>query len=81
MKEPNERAASAFLAVGIDDHFGGEPVQVRVEQGHEPRHFLEIFKGSFVILQGGYDSQRKEEEVVDEVRLFHVKGNTTYRKF
>jgi len=79
LKSPaDERAASAFLAVGMDDHFGGEPVQIRVEQGHEPRHFLEIFKGKFVIFEGGFNSQTKEKEVVDEVRLFHVKGNTTY---
>lgn len=74
----DERAACAFLAVAIDDHFGGEPVQVRVEQGHEPRHFLEIFKGCLVIHQGGYDSQNKTEATAKAKRLYHVKGSNSY---
>ena len=79
LKSPEfERGSAAFLAVGIDDHYGGEPVQIRVEQGQEPRHFLEIFKGKFVIRNGGYDHVLKCATEQSEISMFHVKGNATY---
>ena len=79
LKSPDlERGHSAALAVEMDHHFNGEPVQIRVEQGHEPRHFLEIFKGKFIIHNGGYDHQTKMSTESTETRMYHVKGNTTY---
>lgn len=47
----DELAASAFQAVDLDQKYGGEPVQVRVTMGKEPRHFMAIFKGKMVIFE------------------------------
>lgn len=47
----DELAASAYQAVEVDQQFNGEPVQVRVTMGKEPRHFLAIFKGKLVIFE------------------------------
>lgn len=44
-------AASAFQAVDLDQKYGGEPVQVRVTMGKEPRHFMSMFKGKMVIFE------------------------------
>ena len=40
----------------MDDARGGAPVQVRVVQGKEPNHFLSLFKGKFIVHDGGIDS-------------------------
>lgn len=42
----DEKAASAIHAVRLDNELGGAATQIRVVQGHEPRHFLHIFKGN-----------------------------------
>ena len=47
----DELAASAFQAVDLDQKYGGEPVQVRVTMGKEPRHFMAMFKGKMVIYE------------------------------
>lgn len=47
----DEVAASAFQAVDLDQKYGGEPVQVRITMGKEPRHFLAMFKGKMVIFE------------------------------
>jgi gelsolin len=41
----DEKAASAIHTVREDSKLGGKAVQVRVTQGHEPRHFMRIFRG------------------------------------
>lgn len=46
----DERTASAIHTVRMDSKLGGKAVQVRVTQGHEPRHFLRIFKGYRIII-------------------------------
>lgn len=35
-------------AVRLDHELNGQAVQVRITQGHEPRHFLKVFKGKLV---------------------------------
>ncbi|KAE8626724.1 hypothetical protein XENTR_v10006726 [Xenopus tropicalis] len=70
----DELAASAFLAVKLDQDFGGEPVQVRVCMGKEPRHFMAIFKGKLVIFEGG-TSRKGNKEPERLVRLFQVNGS------
>lgn len=35
----------------LDQRYGGEPVQVRVTMGKEPRHFMAMFKGKMVIYE------------------------------
>ena len=49
----DEKAVSALKAVDLDNELGGSPVQVRVTQGSEPRHFLKMFGGQLVIHSGG----------------------------
>ncbi|KAG8585521.1 hypothetical protein GDO81_005059 [Engystomops pustulosus] len=69
----DELAASAYLAVQLDQDFNGEPVQVRVCMGKEPRHFMAIFKGKLVIFEGG-TSRKGNEEPEPPVRLFQIHG-------
>lgn len=68
----DEIAASAYQAVSLDDRYNGEPVQVRVTMGKEPRHFLAIFKGRFIIYAGGTGRAGGKEEA--PIRLFQVRG-------
>uniref|UniRef100_A0A674IA68 Advillin n=1 Tax=Terrapene triunguis TaxID=2587831 RepID=A0A674IA68_9SAUR len=70
---PDELAASAYQAVEVDRQFDGEPVQVRVSMGKEPRHFLAIFKGKLVIFEGG-TSRTSSNEPEPPVRLFQIHG-------
>ncbi|XP_068123506.1 advillin [Hyperolius riggenbachi] len=69
----DELAASAYLAVQLDQDFNGEPVQVRVCMGKEPRHFMAIFKGKLVIFEGG-TSRKGSESPEPPVRLFQIHG-------
>ena len=46
-----ELAASALLAVQMDQQYNGEPVQVRVPMGKEPLHLMAIFKGKMIIYE------------------------------
>jgi len=68
----------------MDDERGGEPVQVRIEQGREPNHFLTLFKGKMVIHNGGYASAFKNKKETDTTvdanatRLYHVKGTNAF---
>eukprot|EP00051_Salpingoeca_urceolata_P003255 m.56380 g.56380 ORF g.56380 m.56380 type:complete len:830 (-) comp12608_c0_seq1:214-2703(-) len=75
----DERGSSALHAKDQDDKLGGEATQVRVTQGHEPRHFLQIFKGKFVVHAGGKGSgfkNRNEKDFYDTdgLRLFQIRG-------
>lgn len=75
----DERGASALIAKDMDDARGGAPVQVRVVQGKEPNHFLRLFKGKFIVHEGGKASGFKNANAVDSydtdgISLFHVRG-------
>ncbi|XP_034544371.1 advillin [Notolabrus celidotus] len=70
----DELAASAFQAVDLDQKYGGEPVQVRVTMGKEPRHFMAIFKGKMVIFEGG-TSRKGSPDPEPPIRLFQVHGS------
>ncbi|KAI3370212.1 hypothetical protein L3Q82_024994 [Scortum barcoo] len=70
----DELAASAFQAVDLDQKYGGEPVQVRITMGKEPRHFMAIFKGKMVIFEGG-TSRKGSSEPEPPIRLFQVHGS------
>ena len=49
----DERGASAIHAARIDNEdLGGRAIQVRVVQGQEPRHFIKMFAGNMIVLQG-----------------------------
>ncbi|XP_043939398.1 advillin [Protopterus annectens] len=69
----DELGASAYQAVNLDQKYGGQPVQVRVTMGKEPRHFMAIFKGKLVIFEGG-TSRKGNVEPEPPVRLFQVHG-------
>ncbi|XP_041803997.1 advillin [Chelmon rostratus] len=70
----DEVAASAFQAVDLDQRHGGEPVQVRITMGKEPRHFMAIFKGKMVIFEGG-TSRKGSSDPEPPIRLFQVHGS------
>lgn len=77
----DEKGASALLATALDDQYGGAPVQVRVVQNKEPDHFLNLFKGKFIIHKGGRasgfkNSEQKDEYDTDGISLFHVRGTS-----
>ncbi|XP_030632518.1 advillin [Chanos chanos] len=69
----DELAASAFQAVNLDQKYNGQPVQVRVTMGKEPRHFMAMFKGKMVIFEGG-TSRKGASDPEPPVRLFQVRG-------
>lgn len=47
----DEIAECATQADIIDNEYKGAPVQVRVVMGKEPRQFLALFKGKFIIFE------------------------------
>lgn len=73
----DELTASAYLAVILDQQFNGEPVQIRVSMGKEPKHFMAMFKGKMLVYEGGTG-----RNAVDAVRggtsLFQVRGADEY---
>ncbi|XP_043968229.1 gelsolin-like [Gambusia affinis] len=70
----DETAASAILAVELDDELGGGAVQVRVVQGKEPAHLMSLFGGQpMVVYQGG--TSREGGQSTAETRLFQVRSN------
>uniref|UniRef100_A0A8C9S1T3 Advillin n=1 Tax=Scleropages formosus TaxID=113540 RepID=A0A8C9S1T3_SCLFO len=70
----DELAASAYQAVILDQTYGGQPVQVRVTMGKEPRHFMAMFKGKMVVFEGG-TSRNGVVEPEPPIRLFQVCGS------
>ncbi|KAM9859541.1 advillin [Aulostomus maculatus] len=73
----DELAASAFQAVDLDQKYGGEPVQVRITMGKEPRQFMAIFKGKMVIFEGG-TSRKGSSDPEPPIRLFQVHGSDPF---
>uniref|UniRef100_A0A3P9HW53 Villin-like n=1 Tax=Oryzias latipes TaxID=8090 RepID=A0A3P9HW53_ORYLA len=69
----DEIAACAYQAVTVDSKYNGAPVQVRVVMGKEPRHFLAIFKGKFIIFEGG-TGRAGAANPESSTRLFQVRG-------
>jgi len=66
-----EKGQSAVQAALVDRLNGNTAEQVRVEQGKEPAHFLNMFKGTFVTLLGGKDRETEVKDT-DGVHLFKV---------
>lgn len=63
----------------MDDELLGKAVQVRVVQGHEPRHFIKMFSGKMIVFMGGKASGFKnihdhDTYDTDGTRLFRVRG-------
>jgi len=78
----DEKGTAALKAVELDDELGGVAVQVRVVQGKEPAHLLNIFSGKMIILRGGKASSFDGKDAVDsgiaENFLLQVRGNDTH---
>lgn len=77
----DERATAALLALEMGGPLNA--MQVRVVQGHEPRHFLKIFHGTLVLLSGGHATGFRRgpattETPTNDVRLFRVRGTTAH---
>ncbi|CAL8320277.1 unnamed protein product [Merluccius merluccius] len=72
-----ELAASALLAVQVDQQYSGEPVQVRVPMGKEPLHLMAIFKGKMIIYDEG-SSRENSGYNPPALRLFHVRGTNDF---
>ena len=76
----DERGASAYRTVELDDHLKGVPVQHREVQGHESARFLSYFPKGITLLEGGVDTAfRKVDPSAYQSRLFHVKGKRNVR--
>ncbi|KAJ0023685.1 hypothetical protein NQD34_003584 [Periophthalmus magnuspinnatus] len=67
--------ASAFQAVELDQKYGGEPVQIRVTMGKEPKHFMAMFKGKNGLGGTSLSSATEEEP---PVRLFQIHGTDAF---
>ncbi|XP_026857817.2 advillin isoform X2 [Electrophorus electricus] len=73
----DELTACAFQAVNVDQQYGGQPVQVRVTMGKEPRHFMAIFKGRMVVFEGG-TSRKGGSDPGSLVHLFQISGSDSF---
>lgn len=63
----------------MDKSLHDSALQVRVVQGHEPRHFLKIFEGKMIVFHGGHAAsyntiQDNDTYDVEGTRLFRVRG-------
>lgn len=80
----DEKGASALLAKELDDSLNGKATQIRVVQSKEPDHFLGLFKGEFIIKQGGHPSgfnslaQETTPSADKPVHLYHIKGTSAH---
>uniref|UniRef100_A0A7S4KLT6 HP domain-containing protein n=1 Tax=Guillardia theta TaxID=55529 RepID=A0A7S4KLT6_GUITH len=74
----DEIGTAAFKAKELDDKYGGAPIQVRVEQNKEPLHLLRLFKGKFIVHEGGnpsgFRNAQEELKVSDGTGLYHIRG-------
>lgn len=71
----DESGSAAILAVDLDDHLGGVPIQYREAQDHESQRFLNHFKNGVRYLPGGIESGFAHVDPDNhEKRLFQVKG-------
>uniref|UniRef100_A0A3Q3VQ95 HP domain-containing protein n=1 Tax=Mola mola TaxID=94237 RepID=A0A3Q3VQ95_MOLML len=63
-----------YLLYIWEQKYGGEPVQVRITMGKEPRHFLAVFRGKIVIFERG-TSRKRSSDPEPPMRLFQVHGS------
>jgi hypothetical protein len=76
----DERGASAYRAVELDDFLQGVPVQYREVQGHESAKFLALFPKGIQLLEGGVESGfRHVDPDAYQPRLFQLKGKRNVR--
>jgi len=68
----NDKGASALLTIGLDDSLNRQAKEVRVVQGHEPKHFQTIFKGKIIMHQG--QDPNGEGKKYEGPALYDVRG-------
>eukprot|EP01132_Coremiostelium_polycephalum_P001564 gene1564-1983_t len=76
----NEKGTSALLTIELDDQLQGMAKEVRVVQNKEPKHFLTIFKGKFIV-HSGKDPLSKNYKAPSSTKdplLYHVRGTTDF---
>lgn len=74
-----DKGASALQTVDVASKMTGGAIQVLVNQGCEPRHFLKIFKGKFIILFGNHEEFVKNKDAKTkptEIQLYKIRGTT-----
>lgn len=74
-----DKGASALLTVDVAARMDGASIQVLVNQGYEPRHFLKIFLGKLIILFGSHEDflKNKDNNVQPSTpQMFKVRGTT-----
>lgn len=49
---PEDKLTGEILLLEICDRLGKSSIQIRISEGLEPPHFLQIFKGTFIIFNG-----------------------------
>ncbi|KYQ96706.1 villin [Tieghemostelium lacteum] len=72
----NEKGTSALLTVELDDSLKGMAKEVRVTQNKEPKHFLSVFKGKFIVHQGKdpLSKNYKAPQSPKDPKIYHIKG-------
>ncbi|XP_052864925.1 villin-like protein quail [Anopheles cruzii] len=79
---PEHRTIGEAFLVELSDHLKRNVVQVRISEGMEPPHFLQIFKGALIVLNA-QDACLEQRGLLD-IRQYptsfvlKVVGNTTY---
>lgn len=75
----DEQGGAALHARELDDEMGGSAIQVRLVEGKETEHFLLLFKGQFIVKQGGLASGfQKDDGTPEDKHLFRIRGNTVW---
>ncbi|CAH1793788.1 unnamed protein product [Owenia fusiformis] len=74
-----DKAASALQTITLDDHLGGQALQIRVVMNKEPKHFLKLFHGRLVVFQigqsKGFRSMKDHAAYNPTAMLFEIRGN------
>ncbi len=68
-----EKGASALLTIELDDKLLGMAKELRVTQNKEPKHFLTIFKGKFVVHMG-----KEKDGNKGNVALYQIYGTSPW---
>lgn len=73
-----DKGASALQTVEVAAKMEGGCIQVLVNQGYEPRHFLKIFRGKLIILFGSHEDfvNNSDNVKLSGNRLFKIRGTT-----
>ncbi|XP_065059381.1 advillin-like [Rhopilema esculentum] len=79
------KAEGAKYARTLDKELNEQAMLIRITQGKEIEHFLRIFKGKMIILQGstphGFEGRLLSDDPTNfkgNSRLFHIRGTSNY---